>query len=236
MKHRFFIKTKQEQNTVLWKIASITILANLFISGFSILLGLYILPFFSVVISLSIVAPFFDIPSLKKTGRLIYFSNLFIDDRESKGIIIIHGGSLFDYTFVLDKTLKGRQRNNYIIQQYIQGLLNLIENLEKKAFAEVKVKGATYILNDRTAKKLGFEIVKTDFLQKLILTYNYVNLLVSNSFAKGKITFPRLGKVKTLEASISELIKHKEFIIKLNLRLLNTLPEIVNNEEPFYSD
>jgi hypothetical protein len=63
-----------------------------------------------------------------------------------------------------------------------------------------------------------------------------VNLLVSNSFAKGKITFPRLGKVKTLEASISELIKHKEFIIKLNLRLLNTLPEIVNNEEPFYSD
>jgi hypothetical protein len=226
MKHRFYVKTTQEQNRILWKIAGITMLVNLLIGTLSILLGLYVLPFLSIAISLSIVAPFFDIPPLKKSGRLIYFSPLFITEREHKGVIIIHGGSLFDYVFVLNKSLKGRQRKTYIIQQYLQGLLNLIDSQEKKADPEVKIKGTSYILNDRTAKKLGFKIVKTNFLQKLILTYNYVNLLVSNSIAQGKVTFPRLGKVKTFEASISTLIKHKPSIIKLNLRLLNTLPYI----------
>jgi len=235
MKHRFFNKTTQEQNRILWKIAGITILVNLFLGTLSILFGLYVLPFLSIAISLSIIAPFFDIPSLKKSGRLIYFSHLFMVERELKGMIIVHGGSLFDYVFVLNKSLKGRQRKTYIIQQYLQGLLNLIESQEKKADPEVKIKGTSYILNDRTAKKLGFKIVKTDFLQKLILTYNYVNLLISNSIAKGKVTFPRLGKVKTFEANISELIKHKPSIIKLNLRLLKTLPEVAENEESLYT-
>jgi hypothetical protein len=235
MKHRFYIKTKQEQNRILWKIAGITILGNLLTGTLSILLGLYFLPLLFVPISLSIIAPFFDIPPLKKSGRLIYFSHLFIVERERKGVIIVHGGSLFDYVFVLNKSLKGRQRKTYIIQQYLQGLLNLIDSQEKKAHPGVKLKGTSYILNDRTARKLGFKIVKTEFTQKLILTYNYVNLLISNSFAKGKITFPRLGKVKTFEANISELIKHKESIRQLNLRLLNTLPEMAKNEESLYT-
>ncbi|WP_051554531.1 hypothetical protein [Maribacter antarcticus] len=96
---------------------------------------------------------------------MIYYSSLFITEKEQKGIIKIHGGSLFDYVFVLDKTLSGKQRTNFILQKYLEGLLNLIDVCEKDGNTLVKIKGTTYILNERTANKIGFNSIKTDIIQ-----------------------------------------------------------------------
>jgi len=189
----------------------------------SIFSGLYFFPFLSIIITLSIIAPFFDIPTLKKKGELIYYSPLFIAEKEKNGIIIAHGGSLFDYVFVIDKKLTGKQRTNFILQKYLEGILNLIDDCEKNHNTSVKIKGTTYILNDRTAHKIGLKIVKTDFIQKLILIYNYVNVLVSNSIAKKKISFPKMTNIKTFESELKVLIERKEFIRELNTKLKNTI-------------
>jgi hypothetical protein len=87
---------------------------------------LYFLICVSIAISLSIIASFFDNPALKKQGKLIYYSTLFVAGKEEKGIIKIHGGSLFDYVFVIDKTLSAKQRINFILQKYLEGILSLI--------------------------------------------------------------------------------------------------------------
>lgn len=164
-------------------------------------------------------------PALKKSGKMIYYSQLFIAEKPKDGIIKIHGGTLFDYYFVIDKKMNGKQRKNFIIQEYLQGLLNLIEKYEDES--EMKIRGTSYILNNRTAEKMGFKIIKTDFLQKIILGYNYFNILISNSIAKNKLSFPNLNETITFEAHFKQLSKRKDYIEKLNKSLINTIPNKV---------
>jgi len=220
MNHPFYLKSSKEQRRIQLKIAIVALFIYLIVLLMSFFSGLYMLLFLSIIITISIIAPFFDIPSLKESGKLIYFSSLFVAEKENNRVVKIHGGSLFDYVFVIDKTLNGKQRTNFIVQKYLEGILNLIENYEKKGDTSVVIKGTSYILNERTAEKLGLKILKTYAVQKFILIFNYANILISNSIAKRKISFPKLKEIKTFESSIEELIKRKEYIKVLNDRLL----------------
>ncbi|MFT6369382.1 MAG: hypothetical protein ACJAWH_000459 [Maribacter sp.] len=222
MNHSYYLKSNKEQNHIQLKIGAATFALNLMVLVVSLWSGYYFFIFLSISVTGSIIAPFFDIPALKKNGKLIYYSSLFVAEKEQKGIIKIHGGSLFDYVFVIDKTLSGKQRTNFILQKYLEGLLNLIDVCEKDGNTVVKIKGTTYILNERTANKIGFNSIKTDIIQKIILIYNYVNVLISNSIAKRKISFPKMNTIKTFESTIAELIKRREFIEGLNDKLKNT--------------
>lgn len=219
MNHRFYSKSEKEQKLIQIKIGGLAVLANLVVAAISVFSGLYFLIFLSFVITLSIIAPFFDVPALKEKGKLKYYSSLFIVENEKNGVIVVHGGSLFDYVFVLDKNLKGKQRTNFILQQYLEGLLNLIETCEGSQNNLVKIKGTTYILNQRTANKLGFKVVETDFIQNFLLIFNYMNILVASSFAKKRLSFPKLINIKTFEGELHKLIEHKEFMIELNKKL-----------------
>ena len=221
MKHRFYNKSEKEQYKIQITIAICAILFILLSVIVSFISGIYIIGIFTIVITLSILAPFFDTPSLKKSGALIYFSPLFITEKPKNGMIKIHGGTLFDYYFVIDKKMTGKQRTNFIIQQYLQGLLSLIE--KHKNEKELKVQGTSYIMNERTAKKIGFKIIKTSFTQKFILTYNYFNIMISNSFAKNKVSFPNLNETKTVESNFLHLYERKDYIEKLNDKLKNTI-------------
>jgi hypothetical protein len=171
------------------------------------------------IITLSIIAPFFDTPALKRSGKLIYYSPLFLAEKESNGLIIVHGGTLFDYVFVIDRQLSGRQRTNFIIKSYLEGILNLIEAHEQKKNTVPLIRGTTYFLNERTAGRIGMVKVKTDILQQLIMIFNYVNLLVTNSIAKKRLSFPNVSTIKTYQVALRELIKRKKIIEGLHEKL-----------------
>jgi hypothetical protein len=219
MQHPFFLKSTKEQRLIQSKIGLLAFALNIIAASISLKLGFYFPIIILITITISIIAPFFDIPSLKKSGKLIYYSNLFVTEKESKGIIKIHGGSLLDYVFVLDKSLNASQRTNYILQKYLEGLLNLIEDCEKNGKNMVKIKGTSYIINERTANKIGLKLSKTDLLQKLLLIFNYPNILVSSSFAKKKISFPKLNQISTFENEVNQLIKRKAYILELKNKL-----------------
>lgn len=219
MRHNYYSKSYREQNQIQLKIAGVALLINLVMLAICVVSGFYFVFFLSLAITLSIIAPFFDVPSLKKKGSLIYYSSLFVAEKESKGVVKIHGGSLFDYVFVLDKSLNGSQRTNFILQQYVEGLLNLINDFEKRQNTTVKIQGTSYIINHRTASKLGLKVVKTDFIQKCILVLNYIPLSISNSFAKRKLSFPNLRNSKTFKGELVELIKRKQDLQNLNNKL-----------------
>ncbi len=219
MEHPFYQKTEKQQIKIQIVIligALLVIAASILIS---FLIGNYLLAFLILAIVLSVIAPFYDTPILKERGKLIYHSSMFLTEKEKKGIINIHGGTILDYVFVIDKKMNGNQRTSFIIQQYMEGLLNLISSYENKKDSSVRVKGTSYIINERTANKMGFKVVRTDFLQKMILIYNYFNLLVSNSIAKGKISFPNLNKIITVEGEMNMLIDRKHIISQLNERI-----------------
>ncbi|WP_349522000.1 hypothetical protein [Muricauda sp. NFXS6] len=170
--------------------------------------------FFAV---LTIIAPFYDMPSLKKSGRVIYHSPLFISEKPTNRAIKIHGGTLFDYYFVIDKKMNGKQRTNFILQQYLDGLLSLMEQYKENK--HLIVKGTSYIINERTAEKMGFKTIKTDTFQKIILNFNFLNVLLSYSIAKNKLSFPAVNNTKTFQAEIGELIERKEYVENLNQSL-----------------
>lgn len=194
----------------------------------SIYARIYLIGILTFAIGLSIIAPFFDMPSLKKSGKIIYYSSLFIAEKPKNGTLKIHGGTLFDYYFVLDKNMKAKERINFILQQYVEGLLRLMANY--KTDEKLIIRGTSYIINKRTAKKIGFEIRETDSLQKIILYYNYFNILISNSIAKKKLCFPNLNHTKTFEAHIGQLLEKKEYIERLNVYLKkNGVHSVSNN-------
>lgn len=226
MNHRFYNKNKKEQNRILFVIAICSFIIVLFSIIISVYSGIYLIGILTIAITLSLIAPFFDMPSLRKNGRMIYYSPLFITEKPKNELIKIHGGTLFDYYFVIDTKMNGTQRTNFIIQQYLEGLLHLIEKYEKDK--KMKIRGTSYILNRRTAEKIGFEIVETDILQKIILIYNYFNILISNSIAKNKLSFPKLNKTKTFEAEVGQLLERKEYIEKLNKSLKKNIANNVN--------
>ena len=227
MNHRFYNKNKKEQNRILIVIAICSIIIILLSVIISIYSGIYLIGILTFSITLSIIAPFFDMHSLKKNGRVIYYSPLFITEKPKNGLIKIHDGTLFDYYFVIDKKMNGKQRTNFIIQQYLDGLLLLIEKYKNDT--KIKIRGTSYIINKSTAEKIGFEIVETDILQRIILIYNYFNILISNSIAKNKLSFPKLNKTKTFDANMSQLLERKEYIKKLNKSLKSTITNNVYN-------
>lgn len=223
MKHKFYIKTQKQQRQIQFLIAFsafIVIVLSFIISWIS---GFYLLGFFVFPIVLSIIAPFFDTPSLKKSGKLTYHSLLFLSEGNENGIIKLHGGTLFDYVFVIDRKMNGKQRTTFIIQQYLQGLLNLIEENENNKGENIIIRGTSYIINDRTAQRIGFKVTSADSIQKLILIYNFFNVLITYSFAKGKLSFPKLSATKTFETRINDLIERKEYIKSLNDKLIHHL-------------
>jgi len=214
MKHNFYLKSKKKQNQIQFLIGLFAFMVIMISICISWITEVYLFVILMISITLSIIAPFFDMPSLRKSGKMIYFSPLFIAEKPQNSIIKIHGGTLFDYCFVIDKKMNGKQRTNFIIQQYLQGLLYFIEKYENEN--ELKIRGTSYILNERTAKKMGFEIIETDMLQKIILFYSYFNILISNSIAKNKLSFPNINETKTFQTDLEKLKERKYYIQKLN--------------------
>lgn len=121
----------------------------------------------------------------------------------------------------LTKKMNGKQRKKLIIQQYVSGLLALIE--EHKEHTQLKVRATTYIINEKIARKMGFKVTQTDSLQKAILFCNYLNIWVSNSIATNKLSLPNVSKTKTFEAKIGQLIEKKTYLKRVNESLQSTI-------------
>lgn len=219
MDHPFFNKSRKEQRQIQLFVGIVGLFVIILSATISWILGIYVFWFLVTAITLSIVAPFFDIPAMKRRGALIYYSPLFLSEKLKKGVLKIHGGTLFDYVFVIDKRSSGAQRTRLILQCYVEGLLSLIDTYQGSGSNEIKVRGTSYIINKRTAGRLGFRVVQTDGLQKLILLYNYFNVLITLSLVKGKLSFPSMSSVISFESTIEGLSKRKAFLKELHYKL-----------------
>lgn len=175
----------------------------------------YFIPILSLAAVITIVAPFFDVPSLKKQGKLRYFSPLFITEKESKGVITIHGGTLLDYVYVIDRSQMGPERTRFILKCYLLGLIRLIEELEENPQKNVILEGTSYIINERTARKIGFEKQKTNWGQTFLLLFNYLNITATYSLSKGKLSFPNVNAITTFRGNSEDVRKRKSYLKEL---------------------
>lgn len=205
-------------------ISSVATTVNIAVFLLAYRLDFYWLSILFLWLTLTVIAPFFDTPSLIRNRKLVYYSPLFLAENEKKGVVTIHGGTLFDYVFVIDRQLNGKQRTRLILKSYLDGLLNLIEAHEDSNETPIRIKGTSYIINKRTADKIGLKRTKTSFSQVLILVLNYVHLTISYSYSKSRISFPSLANINTYEGEIGELLKRKDYLLKLRDRLKIRVP------------
>jgi hypothetical protein len=154
------------------------------------------------------MAPFFDVPSLIKREKLTYYSLFMLAEQEKDKIIKIHGGTLFDYYFVFQEKMTKKERTRIVLLEYLRGLRNLAESTNE----DIKIQGTSYIINERTANKLGLKKVSINGLQNLILIFNYINIVLSISLVKKSLCFPNLKKIQTFEGEIIDIKRRQDFI------------------------
>ena len=215
MENAFYLKEPHQQNRYLTRLALKAVLINVAIGGLFFIVGQPFLVAFSLWISLQILAPFYDVPAMVKSGKMAYCSPLLLAEKETKGQIVLHGGTLFDYHFTINKAWNAKQKTSFVIQQYLLGLLKLIETKQD----DIVLTGTSYILNARTAERLGFKQVPTNGVQKIILYFNAINLMVSASMIKGRWVIPPINRVNTYRATVSDIKANKKFIQSLAQKL-----------------
>ncbi|WZL87712.1 hypothetical protein VS868_08820 [Salinimicrobium sp. 3283s] len=196
LRNKYFELSPKQKRSFYIKLISIVLSILIPIFFISFYFKVYFLAPIIFWVVLSIIASFFDMPSMIKNGKLQYESSLLISEKEKDSQITIHGGTLFDYYFVLNKDDIGKNRRNVILSEYLNGILKLVASNNEKPNLEIT--GTTYILNPRTVNKIGFEVQKTNPAQLIILILNYPNLVFTRSFAskflRGKPTEHYIGE------------------------------------------
>jgi hypothetical protein len=135
----------------------------------------------------------------------------------SKAKYDLHMGTSFDYLFVLRKSRPGIEIRNKILAYFIEGLLKIIDEIEQELIPEdIEISGSSYFFSKKTAKRIGFEIGKTDLALKINIVLNYPDLVWMYSLANGKIKRPKLSQVKTARISGKTLKTNKTILRKLH--------------------
>ena len=222
MKHRYYALTKGQQRLFLFKLTGLLLGFNLLIAMVLLVSGLAFLSLFIFALSLSVFAPFVDVPSGVKNGSLVYYSPLLIAEKIKHNAITLHSGSLFDYYFSLDFTQSAQARKKQVFQAYVDGLLTLINQYEHQPPDHIQINATSYILNPRTARKLGLQITKTNLIQQFILYFNFINLTCALSLLKGQLTLPKMNQIYSFNGQLSTLIANKPYLLKLKEKLKET--------------
>lgn len=206
------------QNLWLIKFAAILILLALGITLLCYWLGVNFLALFFSAILLSAFASFFDTPGLVRKEHLRYFSPLLLCEREKKAGLHLHGGSLFDYYFVLRK-LPRTKRKRKVLQLMLEGLLALSKEYPASLGSEPKILITSYFFQAKTANSLGFEPIKKEQMQALKVFIGFPQVFLAYSLLAGRPKMPPLSKLASYRATPQSLAVAQKNIEKLHASL-----------------
>lgn len=219
----------------------------IFLQWFEAIL-LLIIGFFPAlwIIELSFVQPLFGLlflvylpvgqftltPISKLTGMYTYYSPMLLGYMANEKQIDLHSGGSFDYLFVMRKFKKGIATRNAILTFQLEGLLNIISQIENGAIpGTVNIIGTSYFFNERTIHKLGFELQKPSLFYRLNLLVNFIDLTWMYSVSKGRFTIPKIWNATKVSIDGSKLKENKELIKSLHVKLRlsqKRIPVILN--------
>lgn len=171
----------------------------------------YLLFFIYVPIGQFTITPFF-----KLVGIYNYYSPMLLGYMANDKQIDLHSGGSFDYLFVMRKYKSGIEMRNRLMIYHLEGLINLIKLIENKNVPEtVNVIGTSYFFNDRSLKKMGFEIENPSLFYSANLFANFTDLVWMYSLSQGKLSIPKIWNAKKASISGAKLIESKKIIEEL---------------------
>ena len=183
----------------------------------------FIMVNFLLYFTFPLMAPIFQFcftPFFTLIGMYQYKSPMLLVYGASDKKYDLHNGTGFDYWFVMRKIKPGIPTQNKILEYYLEGLLNIVKEMEEGIIPEtITISGTSYFFSESTAKRLGFDIVPPPGFLKFNQYMNFLDLLWMYSRAKGKLTFPNLKNVKAATIKGSALRANKDYLEKLYLYL-----------------
>lgn len=204
--HSFY----QLQKSAQWILATLMALLLLTLVGFWTAL---VYQHFWLYASIVLIAPFMQFlatPLFTLAGIYQYLSPMLLVYMPTAKKYDLHNGTSFDYLFIMQKYRFGRPFRYQLLRYYLEGLLTIIEKIEKGQLPDtIVIRGSSYFFSERTARKLGFDVRKAHFHEQLNIAINYLDLLWMYSLAHRRITFPKLARVKTAEIRGDALVEHK---------------------------
>lgn len=166
------------------------------------------------------VLQFTSHPFFTLVGVYTYYSPMLLGYMANKVQIDLHSGGSFDYLLVMSKNRRGAMVRRSLMVFHIAGLLRIIEQIEQgKIPASVKIIGTSYFFNERTAKKIGFELREPSFFYRLNLFVNFLDLFWMYSFSQGKLSIPKVWQAKKVYLIGSKLVENKEFLTHMHQKL-----------------
>ena len=159
---------------------------------------------------MAVAAQFFTAPVLYLIGHLRYYSPLLLVEGPTPALYRIHGGTSFDYFVHLRWADRGAPARRKTMRWYLQGLLAIADEVEAgKVPGSVRIVGTSYVFGERTARRLGFTVEPPDPAMRGGLMLNYLNLFWKYSFARGRLAFPNLKRIRQAATTGDELLRHR---------------------------
>lgn len=171
-------------------------------------------PLFSLLFLIYLpVGQFSTTPFFKLTGIYRYYSPMLIGYMANDVKIDLHSGGSFDYLLVMRKYKAGIEVKTRLLVYHIEGLLNIIGQLENNTIPKtVSISGTSYFFNERTLNKFGFELKKPSVFYRLNLFVNCIDLIWMYSFSQGRFLIPKIWNAKEASISGSQLMESKDVI------------------------
>ena len=165
----------------------------------------YLLVIFYVPIGQFSFTPFFTL-----LGVYSYYSPMLLGYTPSDTQIDLHSGGSFDYLFVMRKYKSGIEMRNRLLLFLLEGLKKIIQLIEDKEVPEsVNIVGTSYFFSDRTAKKIGFELIDPSLFYRINLFANFLDLAWMYSLSQGKWAIPKVWKAKKVQITGQKLLENK---------------------------
>ena len=168
---------------------------------------------------------FFIAPFAKLSGMYTYLSPMLLAFGASDKKYDLHAGTSFDYLLLMRNTPAGPKARRRILGYFMEGLLKIIEKIERGELPEsVVISGSSYFFSDQSASRLGFAVKQPSVAERLNVYINIIDLFWMYSYAQGKLTFPKLNEIKKAETDGSTLLLKKSYIEQMHTLLgKNTL-------------
>jgi hypothetical protein len=156
------------------------------------------------------ITQFLYTPIFKLTGGYTYYSPMLLGYMANEKQSDLHSGTSFDHLFVLRNCKPGIELRNRLLAYHLEGLLYLISLIENKQIPEsVTLVGTSYFFNDRTFKRLGFQIEKASTFYRANLFLNFIDLFWMYSLSRGKVSMPALWEAKKARIQGASLVAQK---------------------------
>jgi hypothetical protein len=177
----------------------------------------------ALLLALPLLVPVWETacaPLFRLVGIHRYFSPLLFAEAPEAGTLVVHGGTLWDYLLHLRWSERGRAARRRTLRFYLDGFLAIAAEVERGRLSpDTTITGTSFFFSERTARGLGFALHPVEPWARRELLLSLPVLFCKTSFAAGRFAVPRLSRLRRASISGAGLLRSRERMRALRLRL-----------------